>query len=167
MIEATTRRGREKAAAAMASESPTEFLSRRLLIGDARSGWTDYTDRLEACVVRCERREEEEDGSGGQVRPALVLEATLGGRVEDLPGRYATLWRYVDGEAHIGFLGEVLEADPSSEETPLQGATPGTWNADMSLAARVPVPSQPASAAAYSLLRRNSCYRGARIPRVS
>lgn len=162
MNETSTKAGREKSARAMASENPTEFLGKRLLIGSE-----DYTDLVEACVVSCERNEEEEDGGQGQPRPALVLEGALGGRVGGLAGKDVELWRLVDGEPHIAFTGEVLEAEDGPEETTLRCASPGTWNAEISFGARTSFPGTPASSAAYSVARRNHRYRGRRFPRVS
>ena len=160
---APTRAGREKAARAMASENPTEFLGKRLLIGGE-----DHTDLVEACVVSCERAEEDQETyEPGTPRPALVLELTLGGKVTGLAGKETVLWRLVDGEPHIAFTGEVTEYEATREQTTVSCSSPGVWNAGIEFGARTSFPGTPASAAAYSVARRNERYRGARFKRVS
>jgi hypothetical protein len=160
---APTRAGREKAALAMASENPTEFLGKRLTIGGE-----DLTDLVEACVVSCERAEEDQETyEPGTPRPALVLELTLGGKVTGLTGKDVELWRLVDGEPHIAFTGEATDSDPKREQTTVSCSSPGVWNAEIDFEARTSFPGTPASAAAYSVARRNARYRGARFKRVS
>lgn len=161
MIEATSKRDRERSARAMTSENPTEFLSKRLLIGGV-----DWTDRVEGCVRRCERNDDPEDGGEGQPRPALICEVVLAGRIEGLGGEIVELDRLVDGVPHRVFTGEVLEADPKPEETSVLCASGGTWNAEISFGERTSFPGSPASTAAYSILRRNERYRRISIPRV-
>lgn len=153
-------------AEAMNLDNPTLSSDRQLIIGGI-----DY-DRLqivEKCVYFTQREEgdsENDEAGAGRIQPAIVLEATLAGRVQDLLGQNVKLHRIVDGVAMQRFEGEVLESVSSAASTTVMAASPGFWLSEIPLGEDTTFPGQPPSTAAFDVMSRNDRYRRLNIPPV-